>query len=376
MRILQISSAAEFGGAEKHLVDLAKGLAELGDEVFIALRPASLWRARFEFLPQERLLSLPLRNALDVFSARRLARFVKENRIEIVHAHMARDYPLASLAVRLAPLAKLVLTRHAAFPLKRAQKLALSNASRVVAVSVAVAEILQKSFPAEKIRVVPSGIEIENLAPADRRALRNEFRAEHGIPPDAFLIGTVGALKRVKGQEDFVLAAQAIADKRENARFLFVGKDNSFDQSFRRRLKRLVRIFDLEPRFMWIDRADDTRRVLYALDVFVNASHTEALPLTILEAMACGAAIAATETEAAKELIENGKTGRLVPVENPARLAEAIIELAADGRRRATIGAGAQKIALARHDFKIMTTETRKIYRSLLEDAIRTTHEE
>lgn len=369
MRILQISSAVNFGGGEKHLVDLAKGLTEAGDEVFVALRPGCKWREHLSFLPEKRLLRVPLRNSLDVFSARRLAGFIKENNIEIVHAHLARDYPAASLAARLSPPVKLVLTRHVLFPVKRAQKFVLSNAARVIAVSGAVGEALQKIFPAEKIRVVPNGIEIEKWARADRDALRAAFRAEHNIPPDALLVGTIGELKRLKGQEDFVLAAQIVAEKNDRARFAIVGKDSSFDQSFRRRLKRLVKIFNLESRFLWLDWTDDTARVLHALDVFVSASHTEALPLIILEAMGSGAAIVATATEGAKELLADGKTARLVAIENPALLAEAIAELSDDREKRAAFGAAAQKTALDKYDLKNSVTETRRIYGAVLSEA-------
>lgn len=370
MRILQISSAKTFGGGEKHLVDLSKGLTETGEEIFVALRPKIEWSESFSFLPQENIIRLSLRNALDVFSAARLARFVRENSIDIVHAHLARDYPVASLAVRLAPSTKLILTRHVLFPIKLAQKFALSNVSAVIAVSACVGEVLQKTFPAEKIRVVPNGVEIEKWARADHQALRSAFRAEHDISPEAPLIGTIGELKLLKGQEDFVLAAQAVAEKFKDARFLIVGKDNSLDGSYRRRLKRLVKIFDLETRFVWLDWANDTARVMHALDVFVSASHTEALPLVILEAMASGAAIAATETEGAKELIENGKTGRLVAIENPAHLAEAISELLVEGPKRAAFGAAAQTAVIAKYDLKNMVAETRDIYRRIMEESL------
>src|SRR4030095_15171744 len=98
MRILQICSAREIGGGERHLADLANNLAERGHEVFAAIAPGSPVRAELSSLTSENIIELPMRNALSVRSGLRLARFVRERQIEIVHAHVARDYPLAALA--------------------------------------------------------------------------------------------------------------------------------------------------------------------------------------------------------------------------------------------------------------------------------------
>ena len=115
MKILQISSAQSLGGGERHLADLVNGLTLRGHEVFVALRPNSPLVQELE-VPRERIITLALRNSLDAASARELSRLVKRNKIEIVHAHMARDYPLAAFAVRKNPAA-LVITRHVLFEL-------------------------------------------------------------------------------------------------------------------------------------------------------------------------------------------------------------------------------------------------------------------
>ncbi|MCA1603527.1 MAG: glycosyltransferase, partial [Acidobacteria bacterium] len=96
MRILHISSAQAFGGGERHLADLANALATRGHDVFAVVRPDSPLIAELTGLPAQNLVPLPLRNALDASSAGRLASFVRKQKIELVHAHMARDYPLAA----------------------------------------------------------------------------------------------------------------------------------------------------------------------------------------------------------------------------------------------------------------------------------------
>ena len=134
MRILQVSSARAFGGGERHLADLARGLATRGHEVFAALAHDSPLRDELDALPPRNLHTMALRNALDIGSALKLARVALDEKVDVIHAHVARDYTLASLAARRATGARLVITRHVLFPLSRLHRRALSNVSRVIAV--------------------------------------------------------------------------------------------------------------------------------------------------------------------------------------------------------------------------------------------------
>jgi glycosyltransferase involved in cell wall biosynthesis len=90
LRILQINSARTLGGGERHFGDLSDALAARGHEVFVALRPGSSLRERLTNVPTRNIFELPLRNAVDLSTARRLARIAREQGVEIVHAHLAR----------------------------------------------------------------------------------------------------------------------------------------------------------------------------------------------------------------------------------------------------------------------------------------------
>jgi glycosyltransferase involved in cell wall biosynthesis len=194
MRILHISSAVHFGGGERHLVDLCRGLHERGHDVYVAIRPTSRWKERLAFLPPENVFHVSIRNSFGVFSAKRIADFARENRIDIIHAHVARDYIPANIASMVARDSTFVLTRHVMFPLKPFNRFALRNLSRAIAVSPAVAGGLQTLFSAKKVAVIPNGIQITEFADGDKEALGDEFRSFHQIPRDTPLIGTVGQL--------------------------------------------------------------------------------------------------------------------------------------------------------------------------------------
>src|SRR5689334_751205 len=116
MRILQVCSVTTFGGGERHVADLSQALADLGHEVYAAAIPSSPLWSKLSFLNKGTMLPLSRHNYLGNLIS--LASFIRAHNIEIVHAHAARDYHLAALAVRLASRGRLVLTRHTLFPMR------------------------------------------------------------------------------------------------------------------------------------------------------------------------------------------------------------------------------------------------------------------
>ncbi len=368
MRILHISSVKTFGGGERHLIDLTRGLYERGHEIFVALRPTNEWQDRFDFLPPENIFHASIRNSFGIFSAQRIARFISEKNIEIIHAHAARDYIPASLVCRLTKHSKFVLTRHVLFPMKPFHRFTLTNLARAIAVSPAVETALQPVIPKRKIEVIPNGISTENLTDEERKRRREEFRALYNIPPEAQVVGTVGELKELKGQRDFVLAANEIAGRNENAFFIIVGKDNAVNKPFRRELKRLVKVFNLESRFLWLDWVEDMPGLLAALDIFVSASYSESFGLAILEAMINKTPIVATETEGAKELLQNNETGLLVPIKEPLKLAAAIESFLKMSEKGESFAKKAQIFAQNHFSHEEMINKTEDLYREIVND--------
>ncbi len=363
MRILQISSAKTYGGGERHFVDLCRELQERGHDVFVALRPTNVWQERLDFIPPANIFHVSIRNSFGILSANRIAGFIRDNNIEIIHAHVARDYIPASIACALTKNTKFVLTRHVLFPLKPFNRFALKNLSRAIAVSSGVGTSLRKVFPSQKITVITNGIDIQSSSNVDRGKLGEEFRFLHNIPFDVPLIGIVGELIVLKGQRDFVLAANEAAKKHPEARFVIVGKDNTVDKKFRRELKRLVKVFRLEERFLWLDWVEDTAPLFAALDIFVSASHTESFGMAILEAMASGTAVVATETEGAKELLPDREL--LVPVQDPLAIAGKICKLLDDPKKRMHFAGNARSFAHQNFSLSRMINETESVYRGL-----------
>lgn len=337
--------------------------------MYAALAPRSPLYEELSALPEKNLFTLRLRNALDVGSAMELARLVRKYRIEIVHAHMARDYPLAALAVeRASNGAQLVITRHVLFPLHRFHRFALSRVARVIAVSEAVARAVdaQRLFPRHKISLVANGIDMKRFDATARESRREMFRRSAGIAVSRRLVGMLGEIKPLKGQEDFLRAAAIIARRFADVDFIIAGGDTSRTLQHRAHVERLIAQLDLGGRVHLTGWVKSPANLLSALDIFVSASYTESFGLAIAEAMASGTPVVATATEGAREIIEDDVTGFLVPVADAEALASAITRLLEDVEERTRISDRASHVARERFSLERMVDQTERIYREAL----------
>jgi glycosyltransferase involved in cell wall biosynthesis len=362
MKILQICSARQFGGGERHLADLANGLARRGHDVFVAVIPASPLLAELSAVPKRNIVELPMRNSLNVASALKLARFVRRHEIEIVHAHVARDYPLAALATRRAG-ARLVLTRHVLFPLNRIHKLTLRRTARVIAVSHAVAVGLraQGIFDANKIICIHNGIDVDRFV----RGREDTAGDEQGTDKK-LRVGMIGHLAPIKGPEDFIHAAAIVCGLRNDVEFIIAGEDKSRDGGHRRDLGKLIDELGLNQRVRLIGWVDDVAKLLPTFDLFVSPSRSEPFGLSIVEAMAGGVPVIASMSEGAREIIDDNQTGRLVPIGNTEAMATAICELLSDRKGRDRLSQNSQRVVRERFSLERMVVETEKVYEQVL----------
>lgn len=363
MKILQICSARELGGGEKHLADLANGLTRHGHDVFVAVVPGSPLLAELAAVPKQNIVELPMRNALNVGSALKLSRLVRRHEIEIVHAHIARDYPLAALVTQRTS-ARLVLTRHVLFPLNRIHRLTLRRTARVIGVSQAVTEGLraQQIFDPDKIVCVLNGIDIERFAKAREHSDGSEQSREKKLR-----VGMVGHLAPIKGPEDFVHAAAVVCHLRDDVEFIIAGEDKSNSGENRRRLEKLINDLNLNEHARLIGWVKDVTTLLATFDLFVSPARSEPFGLSIVEAMASGVAVISTMSEGAREIIDDNRTGRLVPIGHPETMAKAIDELLSDEKERDRLRGNARRDVGKRFSLQTMLEATEKIYRDVLD---------
>jgi glycosyltransferase involved in cell wall biosynthesis len=222
---------------------------------------------------------------------------------------------------------------------------------------------MEKLFP-KKVVVVPNGIEMTEQDEVTQREKGRRFRELHEIPVDVPLIGTVGQLVPLKGQRDLILAAAEIVKKVPDAHFVIVGQDNTTDKKYRRELKRLARVLELEDRTLWLDWADDLPSLLAALDVYVSPSHSESFGIATLEAMAARTPVVATRTDGSLELL--GKGDHLVPFGDPVKLARRTVELLSDEELRRSLTMELRQRAVENYSLDKMAERIESIYREVL----------
>jgi glycosyltransferase involved in cell wall biosynthesis len=342
MRVLQVCSAQGVGGGEIHVADLAAALVARGLQVEMAVRPASaLPRLMGRAAAKVVWHRLPLRNALDLVSVRSLTRLLESRPFDVVHAHVARDYPIVALATNRGCRARLVLTRHHYLPIRgNAIYRRLLACATFIAVSESVRQTILKSLrlPAEQVTTIGNWIDVERYAALPPR---QQARNALGITTTR-VVGIIGQLTPLKGHEEFVRAAALLASKYSDVQFEVVGSATAAETAFEHRLRALVAESSLRDRLVFRGHVSDLPSLLAALDVVAVPSWNEAFSLVAAEAMAAGRPLVASRAGGLQELIEDGVTGLLVPPRDVPALAAGIERLLVDEQFAARLGAEAR----------------------------------
>jgi L-malate glycosyltransferase len=320
-----------------------------------------------------RVIPLPIQRLYGVGAVRqglRLARLLAEMDIQIVHSHDMYNNVFATMCARAARTPVIIASRRwwrsaAARRYRVANTLAFRFAQCVVANSPAVALSLQTEdgVRPERIAVVPNFVDDAAFVPlsAEKRADR---RRALGVPTDAFIVGVVANLSPVKDHGTLLQAVALLAPRRPELHAVLVG-----DGECRPALESLTRTLGLENRVHFVGRQPNEPNLHCLFDVSVLCSVSEGFPNSIIEAMAAGRPVVATNVGGVGDAVSDGETGLLVPPSKPCRLAAAIEELLLDPGRRCVFGAAARERARARYHSAIVVGSLERLYSRLLNAA-------
>ncbi|HEX6986246.1 MAG TPA: glycosyltransferase, partial [Planctomycetaceae bacterium] len=283
----------------------------------------------------------------DPRAATRLARVLKEYRIDLAQSHNWGTLIETSIACRLSGAVH-VHAEHGqelnAMPAGRtrrwlrraARQWAFGRCAATVACAESVRRHLHRAwgFPPCRVEFIPNGI----VAPTADGAARSRVRRELAVPDDAVVLGSVGRLAAVK---DFGTAIRAVAELRDRTRgdgeapfLVLVG-----DGPEREALERVAAAVGASDRVRFAGRRSDVGDCLAAFDLYVNSSLGEAMSLSILEAMACGLPVVATDVgDTAEMLGGRAACGVTVPAGDASALAAAIDALIREPERRSVLG--------------------------------------
>ena len=212
------------------------------------------------------------------------------------------------------------------------------------------------------IRAIPvhSGVQLERLpeSPAD-------IRAEFGWPDDALVVTIPGRLESWKGQDVFLRAAADVTTKVPTARFVVLGGAlYGWDEEFAGGLPRLAESLGIADKVAFTGHRDDALAVVAGSDVVTHCSTSpEPFGMVVIETMALGRPVIASNEGGPTEIIENGRTGLLVPPRDPGPLAHAMVDLLTDRQRRAAIADAGHAVAHERFSAEEMTRALAAVYR-------------
>lgn len=349
-RILYVSQAGERGGAETALYNLLRchdrgrykpsvvflkngSFVHEVDELGVATHLLPTTRCRFIVETGRTVLAM--------------ARLVHQQRVDLVHSVGAMGHLYGGTAAALAgrpavwfqqgaPAARTLLDRVAA-RVPAAMIFANSDYTRDCQVRLAPGS-------AWKIRRVYLGVDLARFSPA---VSGEKIRAEFGIPHTAVVVGVVSRLQRWKGLDDFIEAAGLVANTHPETRFLIVGGSLfGLEPNYKAELLDRQKRLGLEGRFFFAGHRQDVEHCLAAMDIVVQPSvDPEPFGLSIIEAMAMGRPVIATNQGGPREIVQDGREGYLVPPRVPAALARAILALIEQPVTRAAMGEAAMKRA-------------------------------
>ena len=334
MKIVFLFRSLNYGGAERQLVILAKGLRERGHDVVVAIFYSGGPLEKELREAGVRIRPLHKRGRWEVLRFLfRLIRVMREERPDVLHGYLGDPNNVSVVLKPLFPTVRIVWGVRCSMMdstqydwvsgLAGKLNCRLARfADAIIANSRAGCEYhVAMGYPAAKTVVIPNGIDTERFRPDS--VARARIRSEWGVTEHEKLIGLVGRLDPMKDHPNFLNALALLLQKRKNVRVVCVGDGPA---GYRASLQELAKTLGLTEYVIWVGAREDVSGVYNALDLLVSSSSFgEGFSNVIGEAMACGVPCVVTNVGDSAWVV--GDYGEVVPPKNPVALMNAIENL-------------------------------------------------
>lgn len=366
-RVLHLRSSGGLLGAEQVILALCAHASRFGYEPSLAVthdagdaQPELLTAARSRGIDTH-LIECSV--SFDPRAVGRLRECMRTVRPSVLHCHGYRE-DLYAMAARMK--AHLVTTNHlwkrTTLSLRlyaRVDAWLVRRFDRVVAVSREICSELERSgLRSPRLRYIPNGVELERFGNGDRQHVRRAL----GLAADELVVAVVGSLTEEKGHRYLLDALARLGNEGRAASLLVIG-----DGPEAERLEGQARRLGIESRVALLGRREDVAEILAAVDVFVLPSLVEGLPIALLEAMAAGVACVATRVGDVPQVVEEGRSGLLVPSRDSGAIAAALERLAADPALRSRLAAYGERAVRESFSSERMTERYCALYDELCE---------
>jgi glycosyltransferase involved in cell wall biosynthesis len=372
------------GGAQENTLYTCLDLQQqYGDEVTLITGPATGPEGdllqRHPRGSEVNVVSSPLmRRAIhpwrDWQCLRWLRRELLKLRPDVVHTHSAKGGILGRFAAHRTGVPAIVHTVHGA-PFHEYQNAIARGLSRrcecwaarrchhLISVADAMTDRLATAgvAPREMFSTIYSGMEVEPFVEA--QSLRAAVRSQFGFRDEHVVIGKVARLFELKGHEYVIQSAVDVCRRNPDARFLFVG-----DGVLRGRLEKQIADAGLTEHFVFAGLRPPTEipELIAAMDLLVHASLREGLARALPQALIAGKPVVSFDIDGAREVALDGITGRLLPPQDVAALAEALMQLSSDEALRQRLGDEGRRRFTEQFRHQTMTAQIRRVYERVL----------
>lgn len=367
-RLMHVVDSLEFGGLERVVTDLAIAQRQRGHEVAVfSINDTTGFAAELEdngvpvFMGHKQ-------GTLDLAVLRRMRQQVRERSLQFMHAHnFVPNYYAATALLGLAGHCALVGTAHdmgmrlGQRKLRWMYKASLMRTARVAMVGRQVHDRFVGGgiIDAKRAVTVLNGIPVARFRNSPER--RAAAREAVGLPPDALIIGAVGRLVALKNHRQLVHSMAELDAQFPQAHLVIIGAG-----PLEADLRELASHSPASARIHLLGQRSDVARLTAGFDIYAQPSLTEGLSIALLEAGAAALPVVASAVGGNVEIIDDGTTGLLVPVQDQAALTTALADLLADGTLRQRLGAAAQAWVAANASVESMCDAYDRFYAASL----------
>lgn len=370
IKILQIITGIDIGGAENHLLSLVKGLDKSKYDISVVyLKGKGELKEKFKKIGISPIF-IGLKFNYDITALWKLFWLIKKNRYDIVHAHLFHADVYGVWAAFLAKIPVIISSEHNEdqFLKKRLYSLlnrfVSSHCDKLISISDSVKRYMIETGikNINKIEVVHYGLDwskYDNLG--DFSYVKKEFN----IYEEEILIGTMARLIKQKGLSYLLKAFAMLLEDEPKCKLIIVGQGK-----LKKNLKDLSRQLKIENKVIFAGFRKDILEIMSSIDIFILPSLWEGLGLVLLEAMAARKPIVATNISAIPEIVTDGKTGILVPPANAKALANGVLYLIKQRDLCKTMGETGRERLETCFGIDRMIKKTEKIYDELIKNKI------
>ncbi|HDK27747.1 MAG TPA: glycosyltransferase family 1 protein [Candidatus Atribacteria bacterium] len=370
MKILEILGANDIknfkenrvaiSGAETLMFDVIKELVQYDVNVSVILDPWSSLKDKFEYIDVS-IYYLSSKRLLDINLIKDLIKLVLKEKVDLIHSHGYRQDFYATIVSSFTGV-PFVITRHLPIEkrkwkgikkniVKKVDHISLIRARKIICVSREIEKKLKKElYLQSKVLYIPNGIDVNRFKP------KRSYELKGDVP----VITTIARLEERKGFH-WLFEALSLLKRKMNFKFQWVGHGKDFDKA-----KYTVNSLKLDNNVEFLGIRRDIVQILQNTDIFLLPSLAEGLPISLLEAMACGVPSITTNVGEIPSVVKHGVTGYLVEVGDKQTLVELILYLVKNKTKRKEIGIQAREFVSKNYSI----IKTAKSYLNVYKDVL------